>query len=53
MGYSDESKAYKLYNPITKKVIISSDVKFIEAEAWDRTLDKTINIAAYLPHEEK
>jgi len=23
VGYSDESKAYKLYNPLTKKVIIS------------------------------
>eukprot|EP00253_Pinus_taeda_P019205 PITA_19205 len=26
VGYSDESKAYKLYNPLTKKVIISKDV---------------------------
>ena len=24
--YSDESKAYKIYNPSTKKVIISGDV---------------------------
>ena len=30
VGYSDESKAYKLYNPLTKKVIISRDVHFIE-----------------------
>ena len=26
VGYSDESKAYKLYNPSTKKVIINRDV---------------------------
>ena len=26
VGYNDESKAYKLYNPSTKKVIISRDV---------------------------
>ena len=26
LGYSDESKTYKLYNPSTKKVIISRDV---------------------------
>ena len=26
VGYSDESKAHKLYNPLTKKVIISKDV---------------------------
>ena len=25
-GYSDESKAYKLYTPLTKKVIISRDL---------------------------
>ena len=33
VGYSDESKAYKLYNPSTKKVIIRRDVQFIEEEA--------------------
>ena len=26
IGYSDESKAYKLYNPSTKNVIINRDV---------------------------
>ena len=26
VGYSDESKAHKLYNPLTKKFIISRDV---------------------------
>lgn len=52
VGYSDESKAYKLYNPISKKVIINRDVQFIEDEAWDGTLDKTINIAANIPQEE-
>ena len=52
VGYSNESKAYKLYNPISKKVIISRDVKFVEDEAWDGTLDKTINIAANIPQEE-
>ena len=30
LGYNDESKAYKLYNPSTKKVIINRDVQFIE-----------------------
>ena len=39
IGYIDESKAYKLYNPSTKKVIISRDVKFIEGEAWDGSLE--------------
>ena len=30
IGYSEESKAYKLYNPSTKKFIMSRDVHFIE-----------------------
>jgi hypothetical protein len=29
-GYSETSKAYRLYNPITKKLILSRDVKFLE-----------------------
>ena len=28
--YSEQHKAYKLYNPVTKKVVVSRDVKFIE-----------------------
>lgn len=34
VGYSEKSKAYKLFNPITKKTIISRDVKFLEDQAW-------------------
>ena len=30
LGYSEESKGYRLYNPTTKKVIISRDVVFEE-----------------------
>ncbi|PNX66657.1 hypothetical protein L195_g055208, partial [Trifolium pratense] len=30
-----ESKAYKLYDPINKKILISRDVKFQEDAAWD------------------
>ncbi|KAA0055477.1 retrovirus-related Pol polyprotein from transposon TNT 1-94 [Cucumis melo var. makuwa] len=30
----EQSKAYKLYNPITKKIVISRDVVFNEAEFW-------------------
>lgn len=35
LGVSDESKAYKLYDPVTKKIIISKDVIFEEKESWD------------------
>ena len=30
VGYSEDTKAYKLYDPVTRKVIISQDVQFIE-----------------------
>ncbi|GAU43961.1 hypothetical protein TSUD_283880 [Trifolium subterraneum] len=35
LGISDESKAYKLYNPVDKKIVISRDVVFDEAKGWD------------------
>ncbi|GAU23238.1 hypothetical protein TSUD_172660 [Trifolium subterraneum] len=34
-GISEESKAYSLYNPITKRIIISRDVKFVEKDKWE------------------
>jgi hypothetical protein len=33
-GYSETSKAYRLYNPITKKLTLSKDVKFLENQFW-------------------
>ncbi|GAU16533.1 hypothetical protein TSUD_167640 [Trifolium subterraneum] len=33
-GISEETKAYRLYNPITKRIIISRDVKFVEKDKW-------------------
>ncbi|KAL5787638.1 hypothetical protein ACOSP7_004587 [Xanthoceras sorbifolium] len=35
LGVSEESKAYRLYNPVTKKILISRDVIFDEEQAWD------------------
>jgi hypothetical protein len=35
VGYSKESKAYKLYNPLTNKVVVSRDVVFSEEESWN------------------
>ena len=34
VGYSDESKGYRLYQPESKKLIISRDVIFDEAAEW-------------------
>jgi hypothetical protein len=35
LGLSEESKAYKLYDPIENKIIISRDVVFDESNGWD------------------
>ncbi|KAJ6423528.1 hypothetical protein OIU84_024484 [Salix udensis] len=34
LGVSDESKAYRLYNPATNKIIVSRDVRFDEDKSW-------------------
>jgi hypothetical protein len=34
-GYSETSKSYRIYNPITKKLILSKDVKFLENQFWN------------------
>lgn len=41
--YSEQSKAYKLYNPVTTKTIISIDVVFKERESWNGTIDKIVD----------
>eukprot|EP00253_Pinus_taeda_P009205 PITA_09205 len=52
IGYSEESKAYGLYIPSTKKFFISRDVQFIEEEAWDGSIEKTVNVKNCLSHDE-
>jgi len=34
LSVSDQSKAYKLYNPNTKKILVSRDVVFDENQFW-------------------
>ena len=34
LGISEESKAYRLYDPLSQKVLISYDVIFNEEESW-------------------
>jgi hypothetical protein len=35
LGVSEESKAYRLYDPVNKKVIVSRDVVFEEGVSWN------------------
>ena len=34
IGYCNETKGYKLYNPITRTVIVSRNVIFSEGDSW-------------------
>ena len=34
-GFSKESKGYRLYNPTTKKIVVSRDVVFEETKGWN------------------
>jgi len=35
LGVSEESKAWRLYDPVMKKIVISKDVVFDEDKSWD------------------
>ncbi|TXG69126.1 hypothetical protein EZV62_004061 [Acer yangbiense] len=37
LGVSEASKAYKLFNPLTKKIVTSRDVIFYEENTWEWT----------------
>ena len=56
VGYGERRMGYKLYNPITKKVIMSRDVIFEEDKSWewndDQETVKWINIDLILEGEE-
>lgn len=43
VGYSEQSKAYRLYNPVTKKFVMSRDVKFLENKSWSDQENETLN----------
>ena len=52
IGYSEQSIAYKFYNLVTKKTIISRDVVFKEQESWNGTVDKTVDAQVSLMEED-
>ena len=51
-GYSEQSKSYKLYKPITKKTIIKRDVVFKEKESWNETIDKKFDAQTPLTEDD-
>jgi len=42
VGYSEQSKAYRMYNPITKKLRVRRDVKLQEDKSWDNQTSEMI-----------
>ena len=52
VGYLEDTKAYKLYDPVTRKVIISRDVQFVENESWDGTVDTNVNIVSNIDNDD-
>lgn len=43
LGVSEESKAYKLYEPVEGEVIISRDVVFEELKCWNWNKESQAN----------
>jgi len=44
IGYSDESKAYRLYNPKTKRTLVSRDVTFEEGKVYGQQQQCIVDI---------
>jgi transposase InsO family protein len=42
-SYSETSKSYRLYNPITKKLILNRDVQFLENQFWDDSKNQQVD----------
>ncbi|GKD19054.1 retrovirus-related pol polyprotein from transposon TNT 1-94, partial [Tanacetum coccineum] len=40
VGYEKQSKGYKLYNPVTRKVVVSRDMEFEEEGSWDWSIEE-------------
>ena len=52
VSYFEDTKAYKLYDPFARKVIISQDVQFVKNESWDGTVDINIKIVSNVDNDD-
>jgi len=50
VGYSEEAKGYKLYDPVARKFIIICDVQFMENEPWKGSVEKIVKIINTIVH---
>ena len=44
VGYSETSKAYRIFIPGTKRIIVRHDVKFMEDKAFKRSRDFLVDV---------
>jgi len=51
IGYSEESKTYRLYNPKTKKLIVSRDVIFEEGKFYGKWQKCIMDIGGEVPRK--
>ena len=48
-GYCSESKAYRLYDPLNNKIILSRDVEFLENQSWYGLTDESVSTSSKVP----
>ena len=52
VGYYEDTKSYNLYEPVSRKVIISCDVQLAENESWDGTVDINVKIVSNIDNDD-
>ena len=53
LGYEENSKAYRLYDEVNKKFVISRDVIFLETNKNDQSIERQIDRLENYPHPKK
>ena len=51
VDYLEDTKVYKMYDLVARKVIISRDVQFVENESWDGTVDINVKIVSNVDND--
>ena len=49
IAYSSESKAYRLYDPLNNKMLLSRDVEFFENQFWYGLSDESPSTSSKVP----
>ena len=47
--YSSKSKAYRLYEPLNNKMILSGDVEFLKNQSWYGPTDESPSTSSKVP----